>query len=157
MAFIVRDVFSNIVNFVTIFLSPSQFGFLCSRSTLYQLLTFFNILFSSPSQTDVIYLDFREAFDSVAHNEFFYEIWTFGITGNLWLCIESLKTECIKFVSIAQSLSSTLPVVLGVPQGILGLALFPNDLPPVLKCYFLQMMLSALCLASVPSLPPSTQ
>ena len=37
-------VFSNIVDFVTSSLSPSQFKFLRGHSTLQQLLTFFNIL-----------------------------------------------------------------------------------------------------------------
>ena len=110
-------VFSNIVDFVTSSLSLSQFGFLRGRSNLQQLLIFFNILLSSPSQSDVIYLDFRKAFDSVAHNELLYKIWKFGITGNLWLWLRAYLTNRVQFVSIGQSSSSTLTVISGVPQG----------------------------------------
>ena len=62
-------VYNNIVDFLTNSISVSQLGFLRGRSSLQQLLVFFNIVLSSASQTDVIYLDFRKAFDSVAHNE----------------------------------------------------------------------------------------
>ena len=139
--------FSNIVDFVTSFLSRSQFGFLCGRSTLHQLLTFFNILLSCPSQTDVIYLDFRKAFDLVAHNKLLYKIWIFGITGNLWLWLRAYLTNRAQFVTIGQSSSFTLPVVSGVPQGsILSPVL---DLPPALSfakvLLFMQMTLSASC------------
>ena len=94
-------VYNGIVDFVSDSVSVSQFGFLRGRSTLQQLLVFFNILLSSSSQTDVIYLDFRKAFDSVAHNELLYKIWKFGITGNLWLWLSAYLTNRIRFVSIS--------------------------------------------------------
>ncbi len=33
---------------------------------------------------NVIYLDFKKAFNSVAHNELLVKLWNFGITGSLW-------------------------------------------------------------------------
>ena len=71
------------MDFVSDSISVSQFGFLRGRSTLQQMLVFFNTLLSSASQTDVIYLDFKKAFDSVAHNELLCKLWKFGITGDL--------------------------------------------------------------------------
>ena len=62
-------VYNCIVDYVMRSMSENQFGFLRGHSTLQQLLIFFNILHNSSSQTDVIHLDFRIAFDSVAHNE----------------------------------------------------------------------------------------
>ena len=47
---------------------------------------FYGLSFNTNSQTDVAYLDFREAFDSVAHKELLFKLWTFGITA--WLCME---------------------------------------------------------------------
>ena len=74
-------VYNNIVDFVNSFISPSLFGCLRNHSTLQQLLVFFDmILHSSGSQTDVVPLDFRKAYDSVAHNELLYKLWKFGIT-----------------------------------------------------------------------------
>ena len=76
-----------IIDFVTQSISPRQFGFLRKRSTLQQLLIFLNTLYNSftdNTSTDVIYLDFKKAFDSVAHNELLVKLWEFGITGNLW-------------------------------------------------------------------------
>ena len=65
-----KVVYNNIVDFITNSISPYQFGFLRNRSTLQQLLVFFNNIFSSLGlQADVVYLDFRKAFDSVAHSE----------------------------------------------------------------------------------------
>ena len=66
--------------------NPAQFGFLRHRSTLHQLLVFLHNIFNSfnnNTQTDVIYLDFKKAFDSVAHNELLVKLWNFGITGSL--------------------------------------------------------------------------
>ena len=49
---------------------------------LQQLLIFVNELFNSYSHnipTDVIYLDFKKAFDSVSHNELLVKMWGVGI------------------------------------------------------------------------------
>jgi hypothetical protein len=67
-----RIIYDKIIPFVSNFLSPSQFGFRPKHSTTQQLLAFLSCIqdsFSSNSQTDVIYLDFKKAFDSVSHNE----------------------------------------------------------------------------------------
>ena len=81
-------------------MSVSQFGFLRGRSTLQQMLVFFNSLLNSASQTDVIYLDFKKAFDSVAHNELLCKLWTFGITGDLWQWVRAYLSNRVQYVSI---------------------------------------------------------
>ena len=63
-----RLVFNHILEFVNNKISSHQFGFMLHRSTLQQLLIFVNNILKSSStsfQTDVIYLDFKKAFNFV--------------------------------------------------------------------------------------------
>lgn len=63
-----RIIYNKLVELLETALAHSQFGFLKGRSALQQLLVFYNNIFESKCQTDVIYLDFAKAFDSVPHN-----------------------------------------------------------------------------------------
>ena len=38
--------------------------------------------------TDVVYLDFRKAFDSLSHEELLIRLWNSAIAGSLWILLQ---------------------------------------------------------------------
>ena len=75
--------------FISTNISAGQFGFLPNRSTLQQLLLFLNEIVNSRSPVEVIYLDFKKAFDSVAPHELLHKFMNFGVIGNVWYWLEN--------------------------------------------------------------------
>ena len=113
-----KIVYDKIISFVSRSISLCQFGFRQNHSPLQQLLLFLNSVhesFSTTTQTDAIYLHFKIAFDSDAHNELLVKLWSFGIQGNLWKWFRGYLTSRMQCVSINTSISGQLPVVSGMP------------------------------------------
>jgi len=58
--------------------------------------------FEAKSEVDVVYMDFRKAFDSVSHNGLLNKLYLTGITGKLWMWLHKYllrRSQCVRIGS----------------------------------------------------------
>ena len=73
------------------------------------------------TEIDVIYMDFKKAFDSVPHNQLLIKLRYMGIHGSLLSWFQYYLTSWRQCVRVGDSHSQFCDVISGVPQGsILG-------------------------------------
>uniref|UniRef100_A0A8R1EG59 Reverse transcriptase domain-containing protein n=1 Tax=Caenorhabditis japonica TaxID=281687 RepID=A0A8R1EG59_CAEJA len=103
-------------------LSQHQFGFLDKRScplALLDSISEYQFLLDSPkAHMDVIFIDFKKAFDSVPHDLLMLKMLNFGIHPNLCDWFRSFLSDRISKIKIGNYISSNFfPITSGVLQG----------------------------------------
>ena len=109
-------------------MNNSQHGFRNGRSTITQLLSYYDSVLSMMEEghhVHAIYLDFAKAFDKVDHGILLAKLQAYGIKGKILNWLSAFLTTRYQKVRVGEHFSDEIKVKSGVPQGsVLGPLLF---------------------------------
>ena len=122
-------IFHHIMSYFTSLniLNPLQHGFRPNHSCQTQLVDFIDEIqrsMNTRQQTDLLFIDFSKAFDTVPHRRLLNKLKFYGVREPLLQWISSWLTERYQRVMVDGESSSAIPVKSGVPH-VQGMVLGP--------------------------------
>ena len=136
---VIKDQIVSYLN-VNNIISPDQSAYLCGRSTQTALHSIINELSGNMDKgyvNAICTLDMAKGFDTVSHDILIHKLSFYGFSVASCNFFTSYLSERFQQVKGSTSISSELPINMGVPQGsILGPMLFliyVNDMPSIVK------------------------
>jgi hypothetical protein len=105
-------------------ISKQQHAFIIKHSTASNLLECihdWSVALNDSNSVDVIYIDFKRAFDSIVYSKLIHKLTCYGISGKLLAWISAFLHNRLQSVVIENTNSTYVDVISGVPQGsVLG-------------------------------------